>query len=1426
MNTDHTSGTPGQSQFGMADAAYFATGIFTDPGLDSENVDGQSTSSPAELPEVEPGPAAITAEPHQTSPSPIAALKYGASAPPTRSSIDGEIDSIEFRVMRTGAPVRRLRLTGNRYTFGSAEGCSIRLSDTALRPMHAVLIRDSLRVLVRAYSVPIEVNGTRKTEASLQVGDVLRLGSYQFELVSVISRSPSEGLEGFEPASGSVLGSPTASEASFAAGPRPTTSVPRSDGAATFTDASPVQPSASRQSRLPAAEDVIWRERLRREIDQWRERQIECDQREQRCDDRESTLRGRETELWSRAESLYRRESRLQSQESAVLQLHDDYVQHQQDLIQLRERTHQQEQALKTRQAEFERQESEYQHKLEQASRQLLQSQQQAESATQAVQRMREQFESLNLQIDGLSGQQRSLEENEQRQRDEHQRQRAELERERNAAIDARAESEAKRQDAEQRVDEMAVELETLRATQGADLQEQLAELDENQKIIEELRGQVEQLQNTVTSASDESARLRSDYEEACQSVQQLEVLVAQSNQRGDRDRESWSNEADELRSAIDQLSMDLARANSEVSELSESNRLLTERLEIVTRDRDEAQSRPTHEAFESLRVELVSANEKLAQMRQDYESTIARLEEAKSRTETRDTPPTSATPEALQSDDDSGIEQDAIAAGLLGAAAFGVDASGSHDDDSVSAKLPLDVQADSDPSPSDQDEEVARLDDGLTGSSVDASEVGSHSIEQKEAEIDDEVWPMYQVASEAPDETEPSALIEPPHAPEDAEASQEAETLQEAETPEQFDSFKQSPFEAEGVETDSNAGFEAQAEARAEDDGWPSDLAASDEDELAEENVWDSSAISAWDRESDAEYGVHADVGGQEEPVGGALDPAEAEHFHADVESLSESVWNLDPPEPIEPETEDNTGPTSESDVDLQDDHVAFGDQGLTSDEASSEQTGWYDTAGDDSSESSLWSNSSLAEPDQIESYEREPDTSFAPGNDLEDVSAESDASGLGASELDAPESDAPESDAPESDAPGSEEVSENHSMVSGSLANMLIKDFEAESAYDEPEPYEGTYVMPSDFGSEASSKAEPGFETPSWDVEESDHASPWPGRGDDEPVAEALDHESVDGDEPLSEVEPSEQVFEPIHDEEAVLSSVSEFGIEPQTPLADADQSEAFDSYSPSDFEPSSDGRFGDEMHSPEEFASAIEPEIGPEIGTDPEIDPLPAPEAVPSERSVEPVDVESTIPESNEDDDSIEAYMNRLLNRVQGGPGNVAATKPETISLSTNPAGTSESVDEESVPSVPAPSEFVDPSAPMVPRSNAPERNSNMSAMRELANESARSAITRSVRIQTRNIQMAGMFNFAVAGIAGLAGVGAMFLVDGGLLYLAWAMAAIVAGISIRDGLGNFAEAKRRMRAAEEGKLDDELHVAAHRPTPEPTEADADH
>jgi predicted nucleic acid-binding Zn-ribbon protein len=542
--------------------------------------------------------------------------------------------AIEFRVTCPGSPVRRLRLTGNRYTFGSAEGCSIRLSDDTLRPMHAVLLRDASRIIVRAYSAPIQVNASRTTEASLQVGDVLRLGQYQFELLSVTPVVMKSG-------SGAFSGSPAATNAGDD-GRDPSTpeSFARSTKAGTESRRSRFSGVGSEDSAAggPTAEDMLWRDRLRREVDQWRERQIECDRREGRMDERESELRNRETELWSRAENLYRRESRLQSQETSNFQLYDEFSQRQQELLAIREENHLREESFHAREVEIREQELQYRSQLEEATRRLHQSQQQAESAAESVAQMREQFESLNTQIEQLSKQHLEIEVREQNQRVEHERLRTGLEQARDQAVQNHAASENRRLAAEEQAAKLEEQITQLRAAHGSTESEQLTQLSDSEAAAESLRQQVEELQQMVSSARNEAEVLRADYEQACSSVRQLEDIVSESEGRGDENREQWIAETSELRSAVEKLSSEMDQANSELNQLRDANDDLTRRLTEVKQERDQSrldvESSPSQEEVEALRHQLESANQQIGTMQLDHEQTLVRLEAAEQQNE------------------------------------------------------------------------------------------------------------------------------------------------------------------------------------------------------------------------------------------------------------------------------------------------------------------------------------------------------------------------------------------------------------------------------------------------------------------------------------------------------------------------------------------------------------------------------------------------------------------------------------------------------------------------------------------------------------------------------------------------------------------------------------------------------------------------
>jgi hypothetical protein len=109
-------------------------------------------------------------------------------------------------------------------------------------------------------------------------------------------------------------------------------------------------------------------------------------------------------------------------------------------------------------------------------------------------------------------------------------------------------------------------------------------------------------------------------------------------------------------------------------------------------------------------------------------------------------------------------------------------------------------------------------------------------------------------------------------------------------------------------------------------------------------------------------------------------------------------------------------------------------------------------------------------------------------------------------------------------------------------------------------------------------------------------------------------------------------------------------------------------------------------------------------------------------------------------------------------------------------------------------------IDNDAPLVPRSQAPERAGNLSAMRDLANSSARSAISRSARVQSRDTQIQAMVSFGCAvGALACNGV-AFYFLSGVLLILAVTMTFVIAFICFREGMHLLEEADRRVKSAE--------------------------
>lgn len=133
-------------------------------------------------------------------------------------------------------------------------------------------------------------------------------------------------------------------------------------------------------------------------------------------------------------------------------------------------------------------------------------------------------------------------------------------------------------------------------------------------------------------------------------------------------------------------------------------------------------------------------------------------------------------------------------------------------------------------------------------------------------------------------------------------------------------------------------------------------------------------------------------------------------------------------------------------------------------------------------------------------------------------------------------------------------------------------------------------------------------------------------------------------------------------------------------------------------------------------------------------------------------------AAVPNGEPDDDSIEAYMNRLLKRVQGQSGGAsesASAKPTAITAA-QPAADKVSTSAIPIakptetPAPPKPIEVVDPNTPLVPRRQAPEHADNMAAMREIANATADNAISQSVRGQAQQLKSRAIMDLFQAGV----------------------------------------------------------------------------
>ena len=222
-----------------------------------------------------------------------------------------EVAAFVFRVACPGSSPQRLQLTGDHYTIGTAEGCSIRLRDANVLPLHATLRYSSSRITVEAHTHPVIVNGHAVKHAELNNGDILSLGGYRFELVSnrrIQDRSS-------QPATLTNALPPDLERAIARSTNKPPEHNRRS------TDQQP--PAMAESQNLS---NLVTQSRLE-----------DCIRRERLAEKREAKIENDLADLKYREEDLTKRLSRIQAEEAASLELYDQLAKRQTEINSLRE---------------------------------------------------------------------------------------------------------------------------------------------------------------------------------------------------------------------------------------------------------------------------------------------------------------------------------------------------------------------------------------------------------------------------------------------------------------------------------------------------------------------------------------------------------------------------------------------------------------------------------------------------------------------------------------------------------------------------------------------------------------------------------------------------------------------------------------------------------------------------------------------------------------------------------------------------------------------------------------------------------------------------------------------------------------------------------------------------------------------------------
>ena len=512
----------------------------------------------------------------------------------THRTLKPHQSAMVFRVECPGSPPQRLQLTGEIYTLGADESCSIRLRDPNVLPLHVTLCHQADTVVITAHQEPVWVNGTAVRKLEIKIGDVISLGGYRFQLISkqfiAIDKRERTKIT-------NVL--PPEVERAIAVSSESNTSSPTT---------SPVGSSSSDEQGL---RDVSIQSRI-----------DDCLRREQICEQREEKLSNEQAKLKIHQEDIARRVANLAAKDSTPLELYDQLADRQTEISRLRSMLESNEEANLNIEKHFAESKTALEEKLTLQSNELQSFQERQRNAEAEIKDLTAKIGTLSKELNHAQQQRDLVELRERLQRREHEHVIRQLENDRDHVIAEKAENQAKLR----RMEGSIQELESLVAS-ADEIPFEHEEMDSATKAHEDLADGIHNSHpleffdesfepNEAISENSIDLSLPLDDLE----MESITKTVPTSANKAEPECNDESGTLDQLDTA----------ALAEFAKLSQKNSELLRELIRIKRERDdakrEASERRSMEEVSELEAALSMASGELAKTRADYDEAISLL--------------------------------------------------------------------------------------------------------------------------------------------------------------------------------------------------------------------------------------------------------------------------------------------------------------------------------------------------------------------------------------------------------------------------------------------------------------------------------------------------------------------------------------------------------------------------------------------------------------------------------------------------------------------------------------------------------------------------------------------------------------------------------------------------------------------------------